>query len=102
MNANDFITRNDLNEKVELLQSLLKEVVATIDKKNGNLPTETYLKAKDVRKLLGGISDNTLRDKRDAGLIPYTEIGGLILYPKEKILAILDKNMINRSSSEIK
>ena len=38
------------------------------------------------------ISRRALQDYRDRGIIPYTSIGGTLLYPGSKINEVLEKN----------
>lgn len=45
---------------------------------------ERYLSGKQVMELLH-ISPRTLQTYRDTWLLPYTAIGGMILYPASKI-----------------
>jgi len=79
------LTVDDLNDfKRQLLfeiKSLLKEFVG--------LPTKKWLKSKDVIKLLG-ISPGTLQTMRDNGTIPYTKMGGIIIYDSTSIQKILE------------
>lgn len=38
------------------------------------------------------ISRRALQNYRDRGIIPYTSIGGILLYPESKINEVLEKN----------
>lgn len=38
------------------------------------------------------ISRRTLQNYRDKGIVPYTAIGGTLLYPESKINEVLEKN----------
>ncbi|WP_289299984.1 helix-turn-helix domain-containing protein [Xylanibacter muris] len=38
------------------------------------------------------ISRRALQNYRDKGIIPYTSIGGTLLYPESKINEVLDRN----------
>lgn len=38
------------------------------------------------------ISRRALQNYRDKGIIPYTSIGGTLLYPESKINEVLEKN----------
>jgi DNA binding domain, excisionase family protein len=41
------------------------------------------------------ISRSALQNYRDKGIIPYTSIGGVILYAETKILEIMENNFYN-------
>lgn len=97
--ATTILTTEDLQEfKIELLQeikSLLKEL------KESN-PERKWLKSSEVRKLLG-ISPGTIQNMRINGTLPYSKMGGVILYDHEEILKILKSNRIHNvvSSSRL-
>ena len=55
---------------------------------------EHYLQGEDVCKLLH-VSKRTLQTLRDEGAIPYTTIGGKILYPESALYETLRKNYRN-------
>ena len=52
---------------------------------------EHYLQGEDVCELLH-VSKRTLQTLRDEGAIPYTTIGGKILYKQSDIQAMLEKH----------
>lgn len=92
--AANIITQEDLEQfKVELLQEL-KEMI-------GNKPAEKeqpkdtrWLKSHQVQRLLG-ISPGTLQNLRINGTIPFTKVGGVILYSQDHIQAVMQQNMRN-------
>lgn len=55
---------------------------------------EHYLRGEDVCEMLH-ISKRTLQTLRDEGAIPYTTIGGKILYPESALYETLRKNYRN-------
>ena len=55
---------------------------------------EHYLQGEDVCSLLH-VSKRTLQTLRDEGAIPYTSIGGKILYPESALYGTLRKNYRN-------
>ena len=55
---------------------------------------ESYLQGEDVCEMLH-ISKRTLQTLRDEGAIPYTTIGGKILYPESALYETLRKNYRN-------
>ena len=56
-------------------------------------PVKQWLKTGEVLQLLG-ISPGTLQSLRNKGSIPYTKIGGVLYYSREKI----EKLMAHRDS----
>jgi len=83
------LTTDDLYDfKLELLgelKKLLQEKAPTTIKK--------YLKSAEVMEMLQ-ISPGTLQNLRINGTLPYTKIGGIILYEYEEILRILQENKV--------
>ncbi|MBB3123771.1 hypothetical protein FHS04_001274 [Mesoflavibacter sabulilitoris] len=83
------LTTDDLYDfKLELLRELkklLQEKTPTTIKK--------YLKSAEVMEMLQ-ISPGTLQNLRINGTLPYTKIGGIILYEYEEILRILQENKV--------
>ena len=52
---------------------------------------EIYLSGEDVCKLLH-ISKRTLQQYRDDNILPFTQIGGKIIYKETDILSVLEQN----------
>jgi Mn-dependent DtxR family transcriptional regulator len=52
-----------------------------------------YLKSAEVMEMLQ-VSPGTLQNLRINGTLPYTKIGGIILYEYEEILRILQENRV--------
>lgn len=46
------------------------------------------------------VTNRTLQNYRDKGIIPYTTLGGKIIYIKNQIDEILEKNIIEAQSQE--
>lgn len=78
------LTTEDLevfrNNLLQELKKIVKELV-------GN-PGKKWLKSFEVKKLLG-ISPGKLQNLRVNGTLPYTQIGGVILYDYEDIQKML-------------
>lgn len=55
------------------------------------LDGEKYYTGAEVMSMLH-ITRRTLQEYRDKWLIPYTTIGGTILYPESKMQEVLDRN----------
>ena len=68
----------------QIADRLMKEV-------QPSLLNERYFTTEQVMKHFH-ISRRALQNYRDKGLIPYTSIGGNILYPEAKINQVLEKN----------
>ena len=76
------ITTDDLREfKLELIDELKKK---------------KYLKSAEVMEMLQ-ISPGTLQNLRINGTLPYSKIGGIILYDAEEINQVLLENRIDNS-----
>ncbi|TXD53654.1 helix-turn-helix domain-containing protein [Polaribacter sp. IC063] len=79
------------------LQSLLNPVLNKLEviEKNLNKRTSTpniaYYRNKDLKENFG-LSSNTIIKYRDSGLIPYTTIGDVYLYPVALLAEVLKKN----------
>lgn len=86
--AEQFVTRDDLRQFKE---DLLGEIKSLLRSKNPNLSQKEWLKAFEVRKLLG-ISNGTLQNMRINGTIAFTRIGGLTFYRYEDIVKLMEEN----------
>jgi hypothetical protein len=85
------ITPEDLTEfKVDLLDNIEK----LINKQSPKSKPVKWMKSPEVRKLLG-LSTGTLQNLRINGTLPYTKMGGVIYYDYEKIMKVLETNMVN-------
>ena len=80
----EFITKDDLRR----IENLLGEIKGLI--KPGQGQSKQWLKSYEVRKLLK-ISPGTLHRWRVEGTIPYSRIGGTILYKYEDVKKLVDK-----------
>ena len=84
------ITTDDLREfKIELLddiKSLLQKTTAVSQKK--------YLKSNELMELLK-VSPGTLQTLRINGTLPYTKIGGIILYDADEIEKVMKENSVH-------
>ena len=88
--AAEIITTDDLREfKMEMLQE-----IKTLLQSTSNTPTKKWLKSSEVRNLLG-ISTGTLQTFRINGTLPYSKIGGIILYSYEEIQKVILDNRID-------
>jgi hypothetical protein len=93
------ITVEDLENFKSDLLSQLKEFVLTsptiqrTEVKHEPIQTK-WLKSYQVQRLLG-ISPGTLQNLRINGTLPYTKLGGTLLYNNEDIQKIINSNMRN-------
>ena len=53
-----------------------------------------YLRSAEVRKLLA-ISPGTLQNLRINGTLPFSKVGGIVYYPYEGIMQVLQENQVN-------
>lgn len=81
------LTIEDLEE---FKSNLLNELRKLLKELSGQ-PGRKWLKSFEVKKLLG-ISPGTLQNLRINGTLPYTKIGGVILYDYEDIQRMLLEN----------
>jgi len=86
----NLITTDDLREfKMELLDEF-KSIINSSE----NFESKKFLKSSEIRKLLK-ISPGTLQTLRINGTLPYTKIGGIILYELKEVLKVLEANKTN-------
>ncbi|HLV15307.1 MAG TPA: helix-turn-helix domain-containing protein [Xanthomarina sp.] len=87
--AATIITTEDLYDfKLELFNELKKMLNESAQKPN---QIKKYLKSGEVMEMLQ-ISPGTIQNLRINGTIPYTKIGGIILYEYDEIIHILNTN----------
>ena len=82
----DILTKHDLQAFKE---ELLRELAEIIQGKPAASEKE-YLRTKETRAMLGGISAGTLQTLRVKGLLKPTKLMGVFYYKKTEILALLD------------
>jgi hypothetical protein len=82
---------------IDTLQSLLIPVLNKLDviernlNKKSNTDNISYYRNKDLKDNFG-LSPNTIIKYRESGLIPYTIIGDIYLYPIKLLNEILKEN----------
>jgi len=83
------VTTDDLlSFKQELLDELQKVF-------SQNTPqTKQWLRSSEVRKMLA-ISPGTLQNLRINGTLPYSKVGGVIYYPYDGIMKVIEENLVN-------
>lgn len=83
------VTTDDLLSFKQDLLDELKEVFSQ------NTPqTKQWLRSSEVRKMLA-ISPGTLQNLRINGTLPYSKVGGVIYYPYEGIMKVIEENLVN-------
>ncbi len=83
----ELVTKEDLQEfKAELLSELKKLITP-----NGKDPNKTWLKSREVRKMLG-ISPGKLNALRISKQLPFVRLGGNIYYDREDVNRLFEKN----------
>jgi hypothetical protein len=86
------VTTEDL---VVFKQELLDELKAVLTQ---DVPQpKRWLRSPEVRKMLD-ISPGTLQNLRINGTLPFSKIGGVIYYPHEGIVRVLEENLVNQNS----
>ncbi|MEO8759371.1 MAG: helix-turn-helix domain-containing protein [Bacteroidia bacterium] len=92
--AATILTTEDLHIfKNELFEELKIFLTQIPEKKQEQQPPK-LLKSHQVQRLLS-ISPGTLQNLRINGTIPYTKVGGVILYSMDDINAIMQRNKRN-------
>lgn len=71
----------------------LRMVERLIEQQRPCIFSEVYLTGEEVRSMFG-ISMRSLQNYRDERIIPYTSIGGKILYPQSELFAVLERNFV--------
>jgi hypothetical protein len=83
------LTTEDLYDFKQELFGELKKLLT----ENPPATPKKYLKSAEVMEMLQ-VSPGTLQNLRINGTLPYTKIGGIILYEYEEILRILQENRV--------
>ena len=93
--SEDIITR-DSSEFKELRRNIIRAIQAVdilIDTHRPAIGNEVYLTREEVCSLFG-LSKRSLQNYRDNRQIPYTSIGGKILYPQSAIYKLLESHYV--------
>lgn len=88
----NFLTKEDLQDFKQELLSEMKELLNKQQK--ANLSQKKWLKSTEVKKLLG-LSAGTILNLRVNGTLPYSKVGGIILYDYEEIMKIIQSKKIH-------
>ncbi len=84
------LTTDDLYDfKLELLDEIKKLITPPAPQK-----TKRYLKSSEVMEMLS-ISPGTLQNLRINGTLPYSKIGGIILYEEQEIQRVMEENKVS-------
>ena len=91
----EIITRNslDFKEPYSNLCKAIKAIDKYIRNQSPTIKKEIYYSGEEIQGILC-ISKRSLQNYRDKKLIPFTTIGGKMLYPQTAIYAVLEKNLI--------
>ena len=86
------VTTEDL---IDFKRELLEDIKAIVN----NTPSEAkrWLRSPEVRQLLD-ISPGTLQNLRINGTLPFSKVGGVLYYPYEGIMRVLQENLVNHSN----
>lgn len=91
----DIITR-DSSEFKELRRNIIHAIQAVdilLDTHRPAIGNEVYLTSEEVCSLFS-LSKRSLQNYRDNRQIPYTSIGGKILYPQSAIYKLLESHYV--------
>ena len=93
--SEDIITR-DSSEFKELRRNIIRAIQAVdilIDTHRPAIGNEVYLTSEEVCSLFS-LSKRSLQNYRDNRQIPYSSIGGKILYPQSAIYKLLESHYV--------
>lgn len=76
-----------------LFKKELVEELKTVFSQSTHEPKK-WLRSPEVRKMLA-ISPGTLQNLRINGTLPYSKVGGVIYYPYEGIMKVIEENLVN-------
>jgi hypothetical protein len=86
----ELITPQDLQT---FKADLLSEITQLLE---GSKPhKKQWLRSAEVRQMLG-ISHGTLQNLRVNGTLPFTKIGGILFYPYEDVVKVLEQFTQNK------
>ncbi|QEH39469.1 helix-turn-helix domain-containing protein [Chitinophaga sp. XS-30] len=88
VSRHQIVTIEDLEKFQREIVSEFREIVQQIFEQN---KTKKYLKSYEVKELLN-ISTGTLNHLRANGTLPYTKIGGMLLYDYDDINKLIEQN----------
>ncbi len=90
MDRNELLTYRHLNDFEDRLFNRL------INHYNNQSKPKKFIRTKELKERLGGVSDSLVTKLRIKGLLPYTKFGGMYLYDWEKIQKTILDNQINK------
>ena len=94
MDRNEILTYGHLNDFEERLFNRL------INHYNSQSKPKKFIRTKELKDRLGGVSDSLITKLRIKGLLPYTKFGGMYLYDWEKIEKNILTNQINNGGKQ--
>jgi hypothetical protein len=90
-NRDQLLTIGDL-EKFKI--DLLCDIKSLLDQRQHQ--PQQWIRSSEVRKMLS-VSAGTLQNLRINGTLPYTKVGGIVLYKRDDIIRILEGNTTSNS-----
>ena len=91
----EILTKDDLNalkaEIVEVVRQTIRQELGTPSKTDSN--SDEYLNTKDAAKFLL-VSERQMRNYKASKVIPYSKIGGRLLFRKADLLAFIETHRI--------
>jgi len=71
------------NNKEKNIECILNEILEKLQYRE-NLSHQKYYRNKDLKSLFG-LSSNTISKYREDGILPYTMLGEIYLYPIDEV-----------------
>ena len=92
------VTTEDL---MDFKRELLEDIKTIFQEDANQASVKHWLRSAEVRKILS-VSPGTLQNLRINGTLPYSKIGGIVYYPAEGIQRVLNENIVNHQTSNIR
>jgi predicted DNA-binding transcriptional regulator AlpA len=86
-------------EGIAELRDEIKEVKAILDEIRQTIHPRRYIRSKELSRLLG-ISESSLQNMRNSGVLPYYKIQGTILYNYEEVVEAIENLSVNTKDHE--
>ena len=93
LSDDDVIDREtpDYREGMKIMDDVMRIAERLMQTQKPSIAGERYFTTVEIMRQFH-ISRRALQNYRDNGVIPYTAIGGILLYPESKIQDVLERN----------
>lgn len=94
MTQNEIATREDIQQLRDENRELKELIISLSQRVLTDSKPKTFIKGSVLRKMLGGMSENKLKDMRFKREIPYHNLNPGILFNYEEIVALMEANKV--------